>query len=182
MAANKQNNPGVRPTKNQTKISIGCWFSSLLQRKREQPDTSLVTNSGFATASQSALDNASCGNLSADPNYRSGVTLADLLPGQCGDILRITASTQGRLRLLEMGLTPGTHIKLLRAAAFGGPLDVLVRGYKLSLRVEEAATVCLGNGKTVAGSAIGDAAGTDARCDTETPVTNQTLNDETVTK
>ena len=48
-----------------------------------------------------------------------------------------------QLRLLEMGLTPGTHLKVIRAAAFGGPLDILVRGYQLSLRRDEAASVWL---------------------------------------
>lgn len=42
-----------------------------------------------------------------------------------------------------MGLTTGTHIRVLRAAAFGGPLDILIRGYQLSLRREEAAGVWL---------------------------------------
>ncbi len=73
-----------------------------------------------------------------------GVTLADLKPGECGTIIRLLGNNQGRLRLLEMGLTPGTHVKVVRAAAFGGPLDIEVRAYKLSLRREEAASVWLG--------------------------------------
>jgi len=77
---------------------------------------------------------------------RSGMTLADLKPGECGYIERLTGSTQARLRLLEMGLTHGTHVKVIRAAAFGGPMDVHVRNYQLSLRREEAAAVWLGDG------------------------------------
>jgi Fe2+ transport system protein FeoA len=73
------------------------------------------------------------------------MTLADLKPGECGYIQRLVGSTQARLRLLEMGLTPGTHVQVIRAAAFGGPLDVHVRNYQLSLRREEAATVWLGD-------------------------------------
>jgi Fe2+ transport system protein FeoA len=73
-----------------------------------------------------------------------GVTLADLKPGECGTIVRLYGSAQTRLRLLEMGLTPGTHVKIIRAAAFGGPLDITVRSYQLSIRREEAATVWLG--------------------------------------
>src|SRR5262245_43167642 len=99
-----------------------------------------------ALAAQSALDNseetpspAPRGSL-----YRSGRARAELQPGECGTVLRLLGSTQGRLRLLEMGLTPGTHIKVVRAAAFGGPLDILVRGYQLSLRRDEAASVWLG--------------------------------------
>jgi Fe2+ transport system protein FeoA len=76
---------------------------------------------------------------------RSGMSLADLKPGECGYITRLMGAPRGRLRLLEMGLTPGTHVKVTRAAAFGGPLDINVRGYQLSLRREEAATVWLGD-------------------------------------
>ena len=76
--------------------------------------------------------------------YRCDTTLAELEPGQCGTILRLLGDSQSCLRLLEMGLTPGTHVKVLRAAAFGGPLEVLVRGYQLSLRREEAALLWLG--------------------------------------
>ena len=75
--------------------------------------------------------------------YRAGLTLAELKPGDCGTVRRLNGSTQGRLRILELGLTPGAHLKVIRAAVFGGPLDVLVRGYQLSLRLEEAATVWL---------------------------------------
>ncbi|HLK61645.1 MAG TPA: FeoA family protein [Chthonomonadaceae bacterium] len=101
--------------------------------------------SGFAQEAQSALDSV---ETPAPPTphgslYRAGLTLAELEPGQCGTIRRLLGATQGRLRLLEMGLTPGTHIKLIRAAAFGGPLDILVRGYQLSVRRDEAASVWL---------------------------------------
>jgi Fe2+ transport system protein FeoA len=75
--------------------------------------------------------------------YRAGLSLADLLPGECGYVHHLVGSTRGRLRLLEMGLTSGTHVKVMRAAALGGPLDILVRGYQLSLRRDEASAVWL---------------------------------------
>jgi ferrous iron transport protein A len=71
------------------------------------------------------------------------IPLSALPKGDCGHITRLEGTVQGRLRLLEMGLTPGTHVQVLRFAAFGGPLDVEVRGYQLSLRREEAAQVWL---------------------------------------
>jgi ferrous iron transport protein A len=42
------------------------------------------------------------------------------------------------LRLREMGLLPGTPIKLIRAAPMGDPLEITVRGYHLTLRKTEA--------------------------------------------
>ncbi len=115
----------------------------LFGRKQEQVETE-----AFARAAQNALDAAD----EAEPKpasgrgslYRTGLTLAELKPGECGTIRFLLGSTQGRLRLLEMGMTPGTHVKVLRIAAFGGPLDVLVRGYQLSLRRDEATAIWLG--------------------------------------
>lgn len=42
------------------------------------------------------------------------------------------------LRLLEMGLTPGTDVEVVRTAPMGFPMEVKIRGYLLSLRKSEA--------------------------------------------
>lgn len=42
------------------------------------------------------------------------------------------------VRLLEMGLTPGTEIQIVRAAPLGFPIEIKVRGYLLTLRESEA--------------------------------------------
>lgn len=59
-----------------------------------------------------------------------------------GDTVKITGYQKGpasyRQRLLAMGLTPGTLIKVLRIAPFGDPISILVRGITLSLRKAEA--------------------------------------------
>ncbi len=99
----------------------------------------------FAKLAQEALDRID--EASALPEgslYQCDTTLAELRPGQCGTILRYMGDSRNTLRLMEMGLTIGTHVKVLRAAAFGGPLEVLVRGYQLSLRRDEAALIWLG--------------------------------------
>lgn len=36
-------------------------------------------------------------------------------------------------RLTDMGLTPGTRVTVVRSAPFNGPIEVLVRDYKLAL-------------------------------------------------
>lgn len=101
----------------------------------------------FAQQAQASLDAAGEEKEAETPShgslYRHGVTLAELRPGECGTVRYLIGATQGRLRLLEMGLTPGTHVRVLRIAAFGGPLDIQVRGYQLSLRRDEAAAVWL---------------------------------------
>ena len=44
-------------------------------------------------------------------------------------------------RLIDMGLTPGTEVKLVKIAPFGDPLELRLRGYELSLRKEDAAQI-----------------------------------------
>ncbi len=116
---------------------FGCATARLLRSLKRR------VSGDFALAAQSALDGET-GSEEAPGSYRCNLPLSQLEPGQCGTILRLLGNSQGRLRLLEMGMTPGTHLKVLRRAAFGGPLDVLVRGYHLSLRSEEAALIWLG--------------------------------------
>jgi len=43
-----------------------------------------------------------------------------------------------RRKLLSMGLTPGTPIRVVRVAPMGDPIEIEVRGYNLSLRRAEA--------------------------------------------
>jgi ferrous iron transport protein A len=52
-----------------------------------------------------------------------------------------------RERLLSMGLTKGTKITLLKYAPLGDPVEILVRGFKLSLRKREAEVLFLKGGK-----------------------------------
>jgi ferrous iron transport protein A len=50
-----------------------------------------------------------------------------------------TGSTAYRNRLLSMGLTKGTVLKLVKLAPLGDPVELEVRGFNLTLRKEEAA-------------------------------------------
>ena len=69
--------------------------------------------------------------------------LADLSPGECGRITSIGGCAEVRHRLLEMGLTRGTLVRLVRVAPLGDPVELLVRGYHLSVRKAEAASVAI---------------------------------------
>jgi len=42
---------------------------------------------------------------------------------------------------MEMGLVPGTVVRVARVAPLGDPIDIVVRGYHLSLRRAEARTI-----------------------------------------
>jgi ferrous iron transport protein A len=53
---------------------------------------------------------------------------------------------QYRQKLLSMGLTKGTKIKLLKKAPLGDPVEIEVRGFMLSLRKDEAEILLLKGG------------------------------------
>ena len=66
-------------------------------------------------------------------------TLNDLAPGQSGVILSVgNQSGAVKRRLVDMGLTPGTQVKVTKVAPLGDPLEVSLRGYELSLRRADA--------------------------------------------
>lgn len=61
--------------------------------------------------------------------------------GDRARVLRVTGADDITLRLLEMGLTPGVAVELLGAAPLGDPIELELRGYRLSIRKSEAARV-----------------------------------------
>lgn len=67
--------------------------------------------------------------------------LSKLKVGDTGKIVGVLGSGPIRRRILEMGLVPGTEIKLKGVAPMGDPIEVLVRGYSLTLRRQEAEAV-----------------------------------------
>ena len=70
------------------------------------------------------------------------LNLGALTVGQSGRIVGYEKGSRAyREKLLAMGLTPGTHFTLTRQAPMGDPIEIEVRGFKLSLRKGEAATL-----------------------------------------
>lgn len=67
--------------------------------------------------------------------------LDSLNVGQKGKVLKITADAPIERRLLEMGVVPGIEIKVEKVAPLGDPVDILVKGYHLTLPKEEASCV-----------------------------------------
>jgi ferrous iron transport protein A len=62
-----------------------------------------------------------------------------------GDSGRVVGFGEGsktyRRKLLSLGLTPGTELTVTRCAPMGDPVEIRVRGFSLSLRKDEAASL-----------------------------------------
>ena len=62
-------------------------------------------------------------------------------------VLRVGGQPGFRRRLMEFGLVPGTSIEVVRVAPLGDPVQLLVRGCRLSIRLAEAAEVTVFSGE-----------------------------------
>ncbi|MGN1479528.1 MAG: ferrous iron transport protein A [Acutalibacteraceae bacterium] len=66
----------------------------------------------------------------------------DLLKtGESGVITKVGGEGPLRLRLLDMGLIPKTAVKVQKVAPLGDPIQLLIRGYDLTIRKEDAAVI-----------------------------------------
>lgn len=66
------------------------------------------------------------------------ISVAELAKGQSGFVVAVHGSDAISLRLLEMGLTPGTKLTVIGTAPLGDPLEIEVRDYRLGVRLTEA--------------------------------------------
>ena len=70
------------------------------------------------------------------------MTLDKLKPGEDAYIRAVGGSDLHlRKHILDMGLTPGTEVTMVKAAPMGDPLQLTVRGYELTLRKADAAQI-----------------------------------------
>ena len=67
--------------------------------------------------------------------------LADLPVGARARVSTVKGGDDLSMRLLEMGLTPGVEVAVVGMAPLGDPLELELRGYRLSVRRSEAARV-----------------------------------------
>jgi Fe2+ transport system protein FeoA len=71
------------------------------------------------------------------------VALAELPVGKRARVLEVTEAGALGERLLEMGLTAGTCVQIVRRGLFGDPLQLLLRGYMLSVRRDQARRIAV---------------------------------------
>jgi len=81
--------------------------------------------------------------------HNTAITDLDLLPGgskgQEEEELEKNAGNEPSCvqRLMDLGLTPGTKVVVVKSAPFKGPLEVLVRGSRIVLGREVASRITI---------------------------------------
>ena len=77
-----------------------------------------------------------------NPDDASGVQfLSQLLPGMSATVVQLRAKGAIRQRLLEMGFIRGATLKVEKLAPLGDPMELVLKGYHLSLRRGEGACI-----------------------------------------
>ena len=69
------------------------------------------------------------------------MTLRDLKPGETARVTVVGGEGALRLHFLDMGVIPGAEITLVKYAPMGDPMELLVSGYELTLRLDDAARI-----------------------------------------
>ena len=76
---------------------------------------------------------------------RDRMNLSELKIGQSATIVSVGGKGGLRHHLLDMGLTPGTEVTLRKTAPMGDPIELVLRGYVLTLRLDSAKNIQVEN-------------------------------------
>lgn len=75
------------------------------------------------------------------------MTLDKLKVGSTAIITKVGGEGALRLRFLDMGIIPKTKVKIQKVAPMGDPIQLLIRGYELTIRKEDAAKIEIKTGE-----------------------------------
>ena len=69
------------------------------------------------------------------------MTLDKVAVGGTVKIARLNGDGPVKRRIMDMGLTKGTEVKVCKIAPLGDPIQLTIRGYELSIRKDDAAAI-----------------------------------------
>ena len=76
------------------------------------------------------------------------MTLNELPVGKAAVITKVGRAGALRCRLLDMGLIPKTKIVITKVAPMGDPIELRLRGYTLTIRIEDAKNIEVKEGES----------------------------------
>jgi ferrous iron transport protein A len=82
-------------------------------------------------------------------------SLRDIAIGSSAEVALVAGGDPTAERLLEMGITPGVRVRVVGAAPLGCPVELEVRGYRLSIRKSDAARIAVSPTPEAASRAAG---------------------------
>jgi ferrous iron transport protein A len=75
------------------------------------------------------------------PESGRKMTLTEMPQGRDARVVAVKGSGAVTRRLMEMGVIPGVGVRIIKAAPFGDPIEIRVRGYSLAMRKNEADSI-----------------------------------------
>ncbi len=69
------------------------------------------------------------------------MTLKDVKIGKTARVVKLLGEGALKRRIMDMGITKGVEIYVRKVAPLGDPIEIMVRGYELSIRKEDAEIV-----------------------------------------
>lgn len=72
-------------------------------------------------------------------------SLKDVLPGEKVKVVKFNTNSVAKKRIMDMGITKGTDITVIKTAPLGDPVEINVRGYELTLRKFDAEMILVEN-------------------------------------
>lgn len=69
------------------------------------------------------------------------MVLSDVGIGETCQVVRLADTGETRRRIMDMGITKGAQVSVRKVAPLGDPIDLVVRGYHLSLRRSDCAGI-----------------------------------------
>ena len=64
--------------------------------------------------------------------------LSDMKPGEVGTVAAVNGTGNIKHRLVDMGVVPGTAVRIMKYAPLADPVEIKVKNFELSLRISEA--------------------------------------------
>lgn len=72
------------------------------------------------------------------------MTLRDIKAGERAFVVKLEGEGPVRRRIMDMGITKGAEVFVRKVAPLGDPIEVMVRGYELSIRKGDAEMIIVG--------------------------------------
>lgn len=69
------------------------------------------------------------------------MTLNEVPVGEVCTVIKLNGAGALKRRIMDMGITKGTEIRVVKIAPLGDPMELNLRGYDLSVRKNEAASI-----------------------------------------
>ena len=73
-----------------------------------------------------------------------GMTLREIKEGESARVMKVGGSGALRQHFLDMGIIPGTEVKVVKYAPMGDPVEICLHGYELTLRLDDAGKIEVG--------------------------------------